>query len=343
MPVLFIDGFGFYSSLATNYTSPGTDCSIRLNMGLGRTGIGCLQINSASFGPTRSLGAHYTKVAMGIAASISGVSAGFTEILRFNQSSGTAGANIVIRVVTNGAIEVMRGSGDAPFQTSLGISAALVYSFGVYNYVEAICFFHATLGTVTVRVNGAVVLTLTNQNTLAWVSVPYTDAVQIMGAAFNSVNSYYADFYVLDWSAPPNNTLLGPVRVYEGPPDANGAVTWTPNAGTNWSNVNEIPPDGDTSYNSSGTIGQADQYRHPLNVGVPSVATLFAVQHSMTAKVDSGARSIVDDIGGVLSGGAVALPSGYAVFAWPYDLNPITGLAWQIADFPLFAGPSVSA
>jgi hypothetical protein len=111
----------------------------------------------------------------------------------------------------------------------------------------------------------------------------------------------------------------------------------------NYLNVAEIPPDGDTSYNSDDTIGQSDQYVHPLPAGVPANARIFAVQHCMDAEVITGARSITSDVGGVLSPNAVALAAGYFIQTWPYDANPVTAAPWLAASFPVLAGPSVTA
>src|SRR5450759_5380665 len=61
MALIFMDGFDHYSSLGDFWDFAGNDTAIRLNTGQARTGIGCLQINSAAFGPRKSF-AHLTNV-----------------------------------------------------------------------------------------------------------------------------------------------------------------------------------------------------------------------------------------------------------------------------------------
>jgi hypothetical protein len=212
--------------------------------------------------------------------------------------------------------------------------------FGAYNSIAIRSTFAGGFSWVNrVYVNGALVLTIpaTDPGT----SSVTLDAFALMGPG-GTPTTFHDDVYALDCTTPPHNGYLGALRCYANVPVGNGSpVQWTPLAGTNWSQVSEIPPDGDTSYNSDGTIGHADQYLHPLSI--PTNAQIFAVQHCMDLEVDSGARSVTSDIASVLNPVGIPLASGYVIRTWPYDQNPSTAAPWQIADFPLSAGPSVSA
>ena len=53
MAALDSDGFDNYTTITDRWSATGSDCTIRLNTGQSRTGIGCLQINSAAFGPAK--------------------------------------------------------------------------------------------------------------------------------------------------------------------------------------------------------------------------------------------------------------------------------------------------
>ena len=59
--------------------------------------------------------------------------------------------------------------------------------------------------------------------------------------------------------------------------------------------------------------------------------------------MDTGSRSVTSDVAGVPNAGSLALPTTWQIFAWPYDVDPATGLSWVAADFPLLAGPKVTA
>jgi hypothetical protein len=89
--------------------------------------------------------------------------------------------------------------------------------------------------------------------------------------------------------------------------------------------------------------GQVDQYLHPLPGAVPSNSTLFAVQHCQDLQAVGGSRSVTSDIAGVSNAGAVALSFGFLIDTWPYDINPATAAPWLASDFPLLAGPAVTA
>jgi hypothetical protein len=198
-------------------------------------------------------------------------------------------------------------------------------------------------GIVQVWCNGVRVINATGLLTYGGAGLNYINMVELMGPGGNGFTCYHDDVYVLDVSAAPNNTYLGALRLYALPPTANGApVAWTPLAGANWSEVNEVPPDGDTSYNSSGNVGDIDQYLYPLT-GPPANSSIKFVQHELDMEVDSGSRSVASDVAGVVNAAATALTNGYHIYPTPYDTNPATGVAWVAGDFPLNAGPKVTA
>src|SRR5258707_6681124 len=150
-----------------------------------------------------------------------------------------------------------------------------------------------------------------------------------------------ADFYLSDWSD--GSDYLGGVKIYHRMPFANGApVNFVPLAGTNWSEANEVPPDGNTSYNASGAIGAIDQYQHDAG-NVPANAQIMAVQHIMSALTDTGARSITSVVNGIPHANSVYLTNNYAMYLYQYMKNPATALAWKGADFPSSFGPEVTA
>lgn len=332
--LIFADGFDNYSTLTNFWDGAGLDCAIRLSTGQSRTGIGCMQVNSAAFGPLKTF-ANKTKVLVGLAANFSGAA----QIVHLDTSTKV---NIAVQVNADRSLSVLRGSGDFPFAVVIGTTAVNVFTFNTYNYVECKVLFSATVGTVELRCNGVLVLTLTGLKTVAESANQFCSIVQLMGTSLASGTFLIDDVYVLDWATAPNTNFLGPLKLYTLPPTANAAVAWTPLAGTNWSEVSEVPPDGDTSYNSSPNIGDVDQYVYPLT-GVPAGSAILFVQHELDMKVDSGARSVDSVVNGAPAGLPTALSSGYHIYPTPYDTNPATGVAWVIADFPSNFGPKVTA
>lgn len=339
MSLVFCDSFDTYTDLTTRYDSVFSDSINR--SGVARTGVGCLSIDSAAFGPGKTI----RQVTDCLIADSYWTNGAGSVFMLGNEGGGPAyqqGQCVGLVLNNDGSLSLQAGPSRGYF--TWGTSAAGVFQFSKYNSVAL----RTTIGaaaTMTVWCNGVVVLTLAgidNRN-LHDTSKLYVDAFALFGPPGNAFNAFHDDLYVLDCSDAVNNQYLGALRIYAAVPVADGAVQWTPSAGSaNYPNVDAIPPTG-AVYNSSATVGQVDQYSHPLPAGVPSNSQLYALQHSQDLEVDSGSRSVTSDMEGTPNAGAVALPSGYALFAWPYDINPITGLSWVAADFPLLAGPAVTA
>jgi hypothetical protein len=342
MSLLFADGFDHYATILDKWTysgnggsPPGGDCTIRLNTGQSRTGIGCLQINSGAFGPTKQFG-HIVNllVATNWYSDQSG------SVILFRNTDADTGFNstaLSLACLADGSVRV------GTTRAFIGTSAPGVVTFSTYNSIamRSTC---AVAGSVDVWVNGIHVLALTNVDTTHAnnAALLYFNGFELMGPPANGATCFHDDVYALDCATSPNQTFLGALKIYALPPTANAAVAWTPLAGTNWSEVNEVPPDGDTSYVSSGNPGDTDQYVYPLT-GPPAASSIFFVEHDLDMEVDSGSRSVGSVANGAAAAGVVALGNGYHIFPTPYDINPGTGFAWTLADWPSNFGPQVTA
>jgi hypothetical protein len=347
MALIFADGFDNYGGpnlpVTPFWDTNGNDVDINITPGIPRTGRGCLNIKSAAFGPIKSFGADYTHILFCTAFNVSAEQAP-RNLMRF-MNSAYGGIPIVGVVVnpSNGAIEFTADPG-SPGPTVSTPPGVYHFGAGYQSVAVEIENFTNTTGIITCWVNGVMVYHQTGLNTRygGFANPAFCSGVQLMGAGGIPAFCYHDDFYALDCSVAPNNTFLGALKLYSIPPTANGAVAWAPLAGSNWSEVNEVPPDDDTSYNSSGNIGDVDQYVYPLT-GPPANSSLLFVQHELDMKVDSGSRSVASDVAGVVNASATALGNAYHIYPTPYDLNPSTGLPWVAGDFPLNAGPKVTA
>jgi hypothetical protein len=335
MALIFMDGFDHYYALGDFWDFAGNDTSTRRN-GTSRTGIGCLQINSGAFGPQKSFSQHLTNVLICTAWN----SSGNGTIMQFLVTD-LPGVGTQLRVFANadGSISFAYGSTGAV----QGTTAAGLVTFGTYNSIAVqVQNFTANTGIITCWVNGVQVFHKTGLHTADFASNLYCNGIQLMGPG-GIPTCFHDDVYVLDCSTAPNTTFLGALKLYALAPTADGApVAWTPLAGANWSEVSEIPPDGDTSYNSSANIGDVDQYIYPLT-GVPANSAILLAQHDLDMEVDSGSRSVASDLNGIVNAAATALPNGYHIYPTPYDVNPSTGVAFVTGDFPIQAGPKVTA
>ena len=333
--LIFCDGFDNYSTITDLWEFNGQDCSIRLNTGQARTGIGCLQINSAAFGPTKTFNQTTNLLVCTNWNSNTG-----GQVLRFMNFLADIGNNatvILLQVNLDGSVSVIQGPSNG--NVVLGTSAANLYHFNTYNNLAMRATCSPTNGTVDVWVNGAHVLALTGVNTAHNnQGAPNTyDGCQLM-APGGIPTCFHDDVYMYDCSSGGSHTTFeGALRIYTIAPTANAVpVDWTPLApNTNWQNVSEIPPDGDTSYNSSSTVGQEDQYVYPA-ASIPANSSVLFVQHEMDLRIDTaGSRSVASVINGGAPANSQALTSNYHIYPTEYD-------SLGLADFPLDAGPRVT-
>lgn len=336
MSLIFADGFDNYTNIPDVWDSNG-DSSIR-RTGVARTGPGCLEINSGAIGPAKII-RQVTDCLVATAwySSITG------NVLSLGNegASSLQGACVILVCNPDGSLNVERGPSHGP--QLIATSAPGLVTFNAYNSLAMQSQVSAT-ATVKVWCNGVLVLNLTGIDTrnLHNPGRTYIDAFTLWGPPASGFICFHDDVYVLDCTDAVNNTYLNALRMYALPPTANAAVAWTPLAGTNWSEVNEVPPDGDTSYNSSSNVGDLDQYVYPLT-GPPANSSILFVQHELDMEVDSGSRSVGSVANGTAVQGVIALPNGYHIYPTPYDINPATGLPWKAADFPSNFGPQVTA
>ena len=341
MSLIFMDGFDHYSDLGTNYDYQNANNFIVT--GHARTGLYCLYLSSYAYGPARNiLDTSDCLVATCCNCTIGG------NIMQL----GTFGAGAGLSNFAQGGVVILVANGDGSISVTGGVSranqvfgtsAAGLVRFGVYNSFAMRTTVGASART-RVYVNGTLVLDLNGYDNRNLVAPARTtiNCFMLMAPPGNLfADCYHDDVYVLDCGTPPNDGYLGALRIYTGVPDADGAVQWAPSLGAaNFANVDSIPPNQATEFNSSGTSGQADQYRYPLP-SLPGGSQIFAVQHCQDVQVDSGSQSVTSDVGGVVSPLAVNPGNGWQFYTWPYDVNPVTGSPWALSDFPAYAGPRI--
>jgi hypothetical protein len=341
MSLVFADGFDTYGNILDLWDILGGDVSIRLDSPTkARTPPGYLQINSGAFGPTKTFGhLQYVLAATNWNSSTSGYVFGLSNL---DADNGFNGVSVSIKVLLDGNVQVERHPAGGGSVLGTTATPGLV-PFGSYSSIAMQVFCSATIGTVVVWVNGVIVLNLSGVNTThtGRPDLLYYNAVQLLGPG-GLPTLYHDDFYLLDCLTPPNTTFLGALKLYSLAPTANSSVGWVPLVGTNWSEVNEVPPDGDTSYVFSGNVGDLDQYVYPLT-GIPANSSIAFLQHMLDMEVDSGSRSVASVLQSSAPHNPIALTTGYHIYVTPYDTQPGGSLIWTPAVFPITAGPKVTA
>jgi len=330
--VIFADSFGHYDSLLTKWDAAG-DNTIITNATIARTNNRCMQILSGASGPGKTLPANYAQLVGQVA--VNADTPGLTQnptIMQF-QLSGV-GYNIGIRVNGNGSMAIWRGPGDTG-EVPLSTSTLRPWIWGGWCYVEAQCTFSSTVGFVTVWVNGQQIMQIGPLRTVAFAADQFSNAWQLFG---NGGGLWYmADAVIIDPTVSPNNGRIPQTKIYAQVPNANGTPTsWIPFTGTNFSEVNTIPPPGDTSYCSSSNVGDIDQYLHP-STGIPVDSAVAALQHCLALRSVAGAVTVNSDLAGTVATPGFALTTSYLIYHNPSD-GP-----WSLGSFPVAAGPKLTA
>ncbi len=233
----------------------------------------------------------------------------------------------------NYSIQILRGDNTG---TSLFLSANNVWSGDVSNFVEVGATVANSGGVAQVRVNGVMAASISGVDTQAtanawWDALDFAAAPLSSGTAFVVLDDlYYAD-NTTDPGASPNNTFLGDVGTRTLFATGDGSINFTPNSGANnFSRVNETAMDSDTSYNSSATPGDEDQFSFQPITNV--IAIIYGVQVTIAARKDDIGPRVIKT--GLVSGGTTdygadhALPDNYSYFTDLWVLDPDTGVNW---------------
>ena len=198
---------------------------------------------------------------------------------------------VSVEIQTDGSLDVLTGTSGV-----IGSTAISTIVVDTWYYIE----FSATIGNT-----GAFELRIDGSNEASNGSADTRDDGandQVRQCTIGSLNSapnnYFTDHYILDTAGvAPQNTFIGDCHVHHRKPDVDGTTNdWAAQAaGTNFSEVNQDAPDGDTTYNSSNTIGNIDLFgMEDIDTNVNSI---IGVQTNINVrKIDGPVRTIEDVI-----------------------------------------------
>ncbi len=241
------------------------------------------------------------------------------EIFRFS-GGGVATCKLLL---TSGMVLTVQNSSAATIAT--GTTALTI---NAWYYIELKLVIAGASGNVTLQLNQAVEIAQTTGN----FGSTNIDAFQLIG--LSGPQHDYDDMYALDTTGSVNNTYLGDIAVNTLMPNADGAHTSFSGhpSSSHFANVDEIPPDGDTSYNADSSVGDMDTY---LTAGVLPGASVAGIQVNLYArKDDAGLRSVAPVIRQSsldYPGTTRALTASYVCYTQLYDLDP-TSATWTATN-----------
>lgn len=221
------------------------------------------------------------------------------------------------------------------FNTIVGLcDPTVTVSANSYYYIEfKVEITHG--GFAEVHINGQTVFS--GALDLQVLADPGADTFGISGVG-GGEEVLYDDLYLLTPDGLPNYVdFLGDSAVLESMPTSDGRADFiTHGSASHWQNVDEVPPDGDTTYNQSTGVGSGDTYGTP---GMDLSDTILAAQAWCVVEDPDGLFTPFHPlirVGGVDTfdpiNNTTANPA-YTPLQTVYPADPVNVIAWTPANF----------
>ena len=274
MSLLWIDGFEGYGTSVGSTPSPTGVMGRKYNMvsengidiEVGRLAGYCMELASSScevFTPSLTTDA---TLIIGFAFKI--ISGGANNIVVMRTGS-TVGMGV--RWLDTGELSVRLGT------STIATTSTLALTSNTWYWLEFKVVCNNSTGSYSLKVGGTEVLSGSSIDTQAGASA-YHDNVYFSSSLALSVD----DFYICDGAGSVNNDFLGNCRVLAIRPDGAGNSTvWTPDSGDNYTRVNGVIIDDDTSYVESDTTDDLDLYTY---ADVADLGDIFGIQINTCCK-----------------------------------------------------------
>lgn len=335
MAMLFVDGFDHYATADLNkkYDTVWQPNNVDIITTENRhSSGGAVDIQSSQGGLVKTFPATDT-IIFGTAMKVENPTVAFKNLIVFTQS----GAKQFHLSLTNSmGLRLYRGTSTLIEECTTKIRTNTWY------YIELKVTVHNTLGSYELRINGEVVMSATNVDTqdTATAEVDAFALGNITDATLDGyTNHMYDDIYLLNDVADGPDDFLGDSKVTSLLPDGNGTTSnFTGSDGNSTNNfqlVDDNPPDGDTSYVESSTVGHIDLYTIANLPSSPDTIHGIAVG-SLVRKDDAGTRTgqdVVRTSATNYTGTAYAPSAGsYGFTQSMFPNNPNSTIAWTESD-----------
>jgi hypothetical protein len=346
LALLFLDGFEEYSS--SEFLSANTNLSPIWGYISNSAAVSTTQTRTAQNGITaKSLkvaanGGSGSTLGLYIAPSTGTLVCGFglyTSNLNANFFGLTAATAIIFGGTPATGIHLGLNAGgnfiivNNATSATLGISAG-TYAINTWYHIQVKYIFSSgAAGTIEVKVDDTVVISLTGINSsggAAQINMIYLE--YSVGA---SGSAYFDDLYLVDGTGAINNNYLSTVGVYTLVPNAVGGSTQmtATGAASNYLCVNDIPPDNSTTFVAPTAAAQWDSYAMSNLAGAPTQFNgVFVKMRGQKATTNSAAVQL-----NVTSGGSTSHSSTQSVYTgvWldgfaVFETQP-GGAAWDLA------------
>jgi hypothetical protein len=333
MSLLYIDGFDWAVDQVAGYGGAGrwvagvagdTNYDV-VTTGLRGAATGAALKIQSSAQITHALGANVVTGFCGIAFKMATAPSSATGIIEFDEAAASQSLHLSLIMNTNGTFRIQRGS------STVLETGTFQLGTDTWCYLEMKWTISNTVGVFELRINGSDTPDIDfsggdTQNA----GNAYVDGITLQGSTHDW---YFDDFYVADDAA--SQDFYGDVSVETLVADGTGAASdFTPSAGSNYQNVEELPTDNDTTYNESSTVDHDDRFSHgDLTTDTEDV---LGVQVGIWAKKDDAGgremRTLAEDGTTEGEGAAHALTTDYVWYTDMFEDHPSGAAAWTESE-----------
>ena len=328
MALLFIDGVDHYDSSAEMLRKWDVVDIASIQTTGGRFGGGAIRMIGND--DIEKIFTASSTVVIGLAVRIDETQTnGNTQLLEF-RNGGTI--QVTISLTPGGGFNIERG-----VSTDIANTSGDWIHNNTWHYIEALVTISATVGVVTIQVDGNQVATFTGLDTLVTGTTVDRIAIDYAGGTGSTMD--IDDVYILDDTGGVNDAFLGDCKIDTLFPDADGNYTQftTTNPAsptTHWDKVEEPAVD-TTSYNETVTANHKDTFTMD-DLATITNETIFGVQqvsHGQDTAGTSNFRNILRISSTDYNGATQALLNATdAFYMEPWDQDPNAGPGAWVAS-----------
>jgi hypothetical protein len=339
MTLLWMDGFDHYGS-DSNMNGYGVYSSVTgsISTSVKRTGTSSFSMSSSgSF--VRVFPAAQSSVGIGCGFYLSALpSAGnYVRIIRIQGASGYG--QCFLTIDNTGVLALW--AGHATTNSTVGIkiaeTASPVITTGAWSHLEIYFVPNGASSAAEVRLNLVTVLNETFQEGSSQFGEQSSTTTSSVNFAHGGVNGslYIDDLFAWNAAGSYNNDFIGDKKVHTMMPDADTATAdWLKNSGSvGYDRINEIGPNGDTSYIYSSTA--TDESTFDFAAMATDAGAIAALQtYRGTKKTDAGTCDVQTEIvSGAFSttGTSAPMTTAYQYYQDVFETDPATGALWTKA------------
>jgi hypothetical protein len=262
-----------------------------------------------------------------------------TWIVGCNMMTTGTGSPVFIRFYENTTLHIdilhniTTGKFDIRLNSSVITSSTNSFAFDTWHHVQVKVYCNNS-GTINLRVDGSNEITFSGDTQNGQTGL--INSIRMGPGGGSGTSCYLDDIFIFDTTGSTCNDIItnGEPRVESLPIVSEDSTNFTPSTGAdNAAMINEIPQDGDTTYNESSTLNDIDLFT-VQDLSSP-IGTIYTVQPKIYArKTITGLRKLSPAIYSgsttYIRGAGVSVNNTYSWVTSLEDVDPDTSAAWTV-------------